>query len=55
VAPYDPGKPCSIEVELASSDRAEVYRHRRGVELKDGRTIVSLADTWWDAWRQFYF
>ena len=24
-------------------------------EIVDGRTIVSRADTWWEAWKQFYF
>jgi D-aminopeptidase len=55
VAPYDPGKPCTIEVELGSSDHSEKYRQQRLVEVVDGRTIRSTADTWWDAWRQFYF
>ena len=30
-------------------------RFRAGVELLDARTIVSRADTWWEAWKQFYF
>jgi hypothetical protein len=25
------------------------------VEIIDGRTLVSRADDWWTAWRQFYF
>jgi D-amino peptidase len=54
VTPYDPGKPCEIEVELASPDHAEPFRHRHGVEV-DGRRVVSRADDWWAAWRQFYF
>src|SRR6187549_554972 len=28
VQPYDPGHPCEIRVELATSDHAEQYRHR---------------------------
>jgi D-amino peptidase len=55
VAPYDPGRPCEIRVELAGPDHAEKYRHRAGVELVDGRTIISRADDWWSAWRQFFF
>jgi D-amino peptidase len=54
VQPYDPGRPCEIEVELASPDHAEPYRHRHGVEL-DGRRVVSRGDDWWSAWRQFFF
>ena len=38
---YDPGAPCTIEVELATSDHADVYRHRAGVTLTDPRTIES--------------
>ena len=55
VKPYDPGHPCEIRVELATSDHAEQYRHRPEVEIVEGRTIVSRADDWWTAWRQFYF
>ena len=51
---YDPGAPCTIEVELATSDDADVYRHRTGVTLTDPRTIESTAPTWWDAWRAIY-
>ena len=51
---YDPGAPCTIEVELATSDDADVYRHRPGVRLTDPRTIEITAPTWWDAWRSVY-
>jgi D-amino peptidase len=54
VAPYDPGRPCEIEVELATTDGAEHYRDRQGVELVDPRRIVSRAENWWHAWRQFF-
>jgi D-amino peptidase len=55
VAPYDPGRPCEIRVEYTKSDEVERLVHRRGVKLLDARTIVSRADDWWSAWRQFYF
>jgi D-amino peptidase len=55
VKPYDPGKPCSIEVELSLPDRAAEYRHRRGIAITDSRTVVSTGDDWWAAWRQLYF
>jgi D-amino peptidase len=51
---YDPGAPCTIEVELATPDDADVYRHRSGVTLTDPRTIEITAPTWWDAWRGVY-
>jgi D-amino peptidase len=55
VPPYDPGKPCAIEVELSTPDKAEPFRHRPGIELTGARTIVSRAGDWWTAWRQLYF
>jgi D-amino peptidase len=55
VAPYDPGRPCEIEVEFAGPEQAARYRHRPGVEVTDPRRVVSRAERWWDAWRQFYF
>jgi D-amino peptidase len=55
VAPYDPGRPSEIKVELAQPDHAEPFRHRPGIEMIDGRTILSRADDWWSAWKQMYF
>jgi D-amino peptidase len=55
VTPYDPGSPCEIRVELATSDEVERYRHHAVVEIVGGRTLVSRASDWWTAWRQFYF
>jgi len=55
VAPYDPGRPCEVRVELATSEEVERYRFNPVVEVIDGRTIASRADDWWTAWRQFYF
>ena len=55
VPPFDPGKPCEIEVSYRTTDRTEVFRFVPGVEIVDPRTIVSRGDNWWSAWRQFYF
>ncbi|MDX6593693.1 MAG: D-amino peptidase [Gaiellales bacterium] len=55
VRPYDPGKPCEIRIELATTDQVESFRYHPVVELADSRTLVSRADDWWTAWRQFYF
>ena len=55
VAPYDPGCPCEVRVELATPDHAAQFRHHPAVDVVDARTIVSRADDWWTAWRQFYF
>ena len=54
VSPYDPGRPSEIRVEYTKSDEVERFHKRAGVEVLDGRTIVSRADDWWTAWRQFY-
>src|ERR687887_1443566 len=55
VEPYDPGKPCEIKVEYKWTQPSSKLRHRAGVELLDPRTLVSRADDWWTAWRQFFF
>jgi D-amino peptidase len=55
VPPYDPGKPCEIKVEYKWTEPAAKLRYRSGVELLDPRTIVSRADDWWTAWKQFFF
>ena len=55
VRPYDPGQPCEIKVEFKGTDGVEQYKNRRGVEVLDPRLIVSRADTWWEAWKQFFF
>jgi D-amino peptidase len=55
VAPYDPGRPCEIRVEYKNTLAPDALRHRAGVEREGPRTIVSRAETWWDAWRQFFF
>jgi D-amino peptidase len=55
VAPYDPGSPCEIRVEFKNTLEPDKLRDRPGVERLDDRTVVSRADRWWAAWRQFYF
>jgi D-amino peptidase len=55
VAPYDPGRPCEIRVEFKHTGAPDKLRHRGGVERLDDRTIASRAETWWDAWKQFFF
>jgi len=55
VEPYKPGSPCTIEVEYKVSLAVDKLRRARGVEIVDSRRIRSTADTWWQAWRQFFF
>jgi D-amino peptidase len=55
VQPYDPGRPCEIEIEFTSPDRLEEYRNRKNVEVIGARSIVARGDDWWQAWSSFYF
>jgi len=55
VAPYDPGQPCEIRIEFKNTLAADRLRFRPGVERLEDRTVASRAETWWDAWRQFFF
>ena len=55
VAPYDPGRPCEVKVEYKNTTAARHMRFQHGVEFLDDRTIVSKADDWWTAWKQFFF
>jgi D-amino peptidase len=54
VTPYDPGSPCEIRVEFTRTDACDEYARKPGVERTDDRMIVSRADDWWSAWRQFF-
>jgi D-amino peptidase len=55
VVPYDPGRPCEIRVEFKVTDLPRKLAVLPGVELLDPRTLVSRAEDWWTAWRQFFF
>jgi D-amino peptidase len=55
VAPYDPGKPCEIEIDFTSPDRLQEYANRKGVEVTGSRSIVIRGDDWWSAWSSFFF
>ena len=54
-AALGPGQPCEIKVEFKNTVAPDKLRFRSGVERVDERMIVSRADTWWEAWRQYYF
>jgi len=55
VVPYDPGRPSEIEIEFTRTDALKGYRHKPGVELISERVLRSQAESWWTAWRQFFF
>jgi D-amino peptidase len=54
VAPYDPGRPCEIEVELTTTDAARSFVRKPEVEQLDPRKIRVRADDWWTAWQKFF-
>ena len=55
VAPYDPGRPCEIEVEFITPDRLQEYANRKGVEVTGPSSLVVRGDDWWSAWSSFFF
>jgi D-amino peptidase len=55
VRPYDPGRPSEIRALFKNTTDPAKLSDRAGVELVDPRTVVSRADDWWTAWRQFFF
>jgi D-amino peptidase len=55
VPPYDPGRPCEIQVVFHHTDGVDAHRWKPGVEIVGPREIVSRGDDWWSAWRQFFF
>jgi len=55
VPPYDPGHPREIRAEYKVTEVPRRLARVANVELVDPRTIVSRADDWWSAWRQFFF
>jgi len=55
VEPYNPGSPCTIEVEYKVTEAVDKLRRAPSIEIVDERRIRSSATTWWDAWKQFFF
>jgi hypothetical protein len=44
-----------LDVDFNTSDHVGKHRYRPGVEITEAREIVSRADDWRTAWRQFFF
>ncbi len=55
VAPYDPGKPCEIEIVFTTPDRLREYANRKAVEVTSPSSLVVRGDDWWTAWSSFFF
>ena len=54
VRPFSPGSPCTITVDLNTTDQTDAYRHRADVRVTGPRTVEATAETWWEAWRAVY-
>jgi D-aminopeptidase len=50
-----PREPVRLRVEFENTDEPDKLRFRSGLERIDDRTVVVRAETWWEAWQQFYF
>jgi D-amino peptidase len=55
VGPYDPGRPCTIEIDFTTPDRLQEYANRKGVEVTGPRSIAVRGGDWWSAWSSFFF
>ena len=52
--PYKVKAPVELKVELATSDKAQEFLGRKGVEVVDSRTVVSRGRNFWQVWDQFW-
>src|SRR5947208_13803288 len=50
VGPYQPSRPTTITIDLASPDRADRWRHRDGVEIVTSRRVVARGEDFLEAW-----
>ena len=55
VPPYDPGRPCEIQIDFTTPDRLQEYANRKGVETTGPSSLVVRGDDWWSAWSSFFF
>jgi D-amino peptidase len=53
-APLKFTAPVTFAVELATPDRANDFQGRVGVSVENPRRVVSRADSFWQAWDQFW-
>ncbi|MGI8908930.1 MAG: M55 family metallopeptidase [Candidatus Sumerlaeaceae bacterium] len=52
--PYKAPGPAEFKVELHTSDHADQYLGRVGLEIVNARTVVSRGETFWQVWDQFW-
>lgn len=53
--PYNIPAPVTFKVELATPDRVNDFVGRTGVRVEGPRTVTSTAETFWQAWDQFWY
>lgn len=53
--PYKVTGPATFKIELATPDRARDFVGRTGVRIEGSRTVLSTADTFWQAWDQIWY
>jgi D-amino peptidase len=53
--PWKLSPPVIFRVELATSDRANAFMGRTGVEIVGPRTVISRGENFWQAWDQFWY
>lgn len=53
-SPYKTTAPVEFRIELATPDQSADQHGKIGVEVVDGRTVISRADTMWQAWDQIW-
>ena len=51
--PYNPGKPCEIEVLFQNTRAFDDFRWRPGAEVIGERRIRVTGPDWWTAWSSF--
>lgn len=54
VRPYQLTSPVEIRVEFTRSDALDTYLAKGTVQQVGERMIASRANTWWEAWQQFF-
>lgn len=54
-APLKFSAPVEFSVELATPDRSTDFQGKPGVEVINPRLVASRADTFWQAWDQFWY
>jgi D-amino peptidase len=55
IRPYQPTRPTTITIDLASPDRADRWRHREGVEIVTPRRVVARGADFLEAWKRIWF